>query len=71
MTLRTAEECDAWLKAEPREALKMQRPLPEDAPKIVATGEKADPPPDPAPRKDMLAAAPTLRRRRRSEIDPE
>jgi putative SOS response-associated peptidase YedK len=28
--LRTAEECDAWLTAEPAEALAMQRPLPTD-----------------------------------------
>ena len=43
--LRTAEECDAWLTVEPTEALKMQRPPPDDALKIVATGEKEDPPP--------------------------
>ena len=55
--LRTAEECDAWLTADPAEALKMQRPLPDDALKIVATGEKEDPPPAPAPHGDTLAAA--------------
>ena len=46
--LQTAEECDAWLTVDPTEALKMQRPLPDDVLKIVATGEKEDPPPAPA-----------------------
>jgi hypothetical protein len=46
-----------WLTAEPAEALKMQRPLPDDGLKIVATGEKEDPPPAPAPHGDTLAAA--------------
>jgi putative SOS response-associated peptidase YedK len=36
--LRTIEECDAWLAADPAEALKMQRPAPDDALKIVARG---------------------------------
>jgi putative SOS response-associated peptidase YedK len=58
--LRTAEECDAWLTAEPAEALKMQRPLPDDALKIVAKGEKEDPPPGLAPREDTPAAVPDL-----------
>jgi putative SOS response-associated peptidase YedK len=58
--LRTAEECDAWLTADPAEALKMQRPLPNDALKIVATGEKEDPPPAPAPYTNVPAAAPEL-----------
>jgi len=47
--LRTAEECDAWLTAGLAEALDMQRPAPDDALKIVATGEKEDPPPASAP----------------------
>jgi hypothetical protein len=51
----TPEECDAWLTADPAEALKMQRPLPANALRIVATGEKEDPPP--APREDMPADA--------------
>jgi hypothetical protein len=58
--LRTAEECDTWLTVDPAEALKMQRPLPDNALEIVATGEKEDPPPAPAPREDMLAATPEL-----------
>ena len=60
MILRTVEECDAWLTADPAEALKMQRPLPDDTLRIVATGEKEDPPPAPAPREDVPAAAPEL-----------
>jgi putative SOS response-associated peptidase YedK len=47
--LRTAEECDAWLTAGAAEALHMQRPAPDDALKIVTTGEKEDPPPASAP----------------------
>ena len=58
--LRNAEECDAWLTADQAEALTMQRPLPDDALMIVATGEKEDPPPAPAPREDMPAASPEL-----------
>jgi hypothetical protein len=45
VSLRAAEECDALLTAEPAEALQMQKLLPDDALKIVATGEKEDPPP--------------------------
>jgi putative SOS response-associated peptidase YedK len=37
--LTTPAEFDAWLSAEPDEALKFQRPLPADRPKIVATGD--------------------------------
>jgi putative SOS response-associated peptidase YedK len=40
--LTTAEECDSWLSAEPEEALKLQRPLPADRLKIVATGDRKD-----------------------------
>jgi putative SOS response-associated peptidase YedK len=58
--LRTVEECDAWLTAEPAEALKMQRPLADDALKIVARGEKEDPPPSPAPREEKPAVVPEL-----------
>jgi putative SOS response-associated peptidase YedK len=40
--LTTPEEFDAWLSAEPDEALKLQRPLPADRLKIVAKGERKD-----------------------------
>ena len=40
--LTTAAEFDAWLSAEPDEALKLQRPLPADRLKIVAKGERKD-----------------------------
>jgi putative SOS response-associated peptidase YedK len=42
--LTTPEEADLWLEGETVEALKLQRPLPDDALKIVARGEKEDPP---------------------------
>lgn len=58
--LRTAEERDAWLTADPAEALNMQRSLPDDALKIVARGEKEDPPPGPASREGMSVAVPEL-----------
>lgn len=41
--LTTPDECDAWLSAPLDEALRLQRPLPDDALWIVATGEKDDP----------------------------
>jgi putative SOS response-associated peptidase YedK len=40
--LRTREEIDIWMTAPPGEALKLQRPLPDDALMIVASGEKKD-----------------------------
>jgi putative SOS response-associated peptidase YedK len=38
----TAEEIDTWMSAPTEEALKLQRPLADDAPMIVARGEKKD-----------------------------
>jgi putative SOS response-associated peptidase YedK len=40
--LRTAEEIDIWMSAPTQEALKLQRPLADDALMIVARGEKKD-----------------------------
>jgi putative SOS response-associated peptidase YedK len=43
--LTTTEEFDLWVEGETVEALKLQRPLPDDALRIVAKGEKEDAPP--------------------------
>ncbi len=40
--LTTSDEVERWLTAEPAEALTLQRPLPDDALRIVAKGERAD-----------------------------
>jgi putative SOS response-associated peptidase YedK len=40
--LTRADEIDQWLTAPAPEALKLQRPLPDDALKIVARGSKKD-----------------------------
>jgi putative SOS response-associated peptidase YedK len=40
--LTTREDIDIWMMAPPEEALKLQRPLPDDALTIVARGEKKD-----------------------------
>jgi putative SOS response-associated peptidase YedK len=42
--LTTPEEYDTWLTASTEEALKLQRPLPEEMLRIVAEGRKSDPP---------------------------
>ncbi len=40
--LTTGEEWDTWLAGSVDEATVLQRPLPNDAMRIVATGEKSD-----------------------------
>ena len=40
--LTTPEEVQLWLMADPAKALELQRPLPDDALKIVASGDKKD-----------------------------
>ena len=40
--LTTAAEVDQWLKADTADALALRRPLPDDALRIVAKGEKED-----------------------------
>jgi putative SOS response-associated peptidase YedK len=40
--LRSAEEADRWLEADTPDTLALQRPLPDDALRIVTRGEKED-----------------------------
>jgi putative SOS response-associated peptidase YedK len=40
--LTTPDEFDRWLEADTLDALKLQRPLSDDALRIVAKGEKED-----------------------------
>jgi putative SOS response-associated peptidase YedK len=40
--LTSPEEVQLWLMADPAKALELQRPLPDEALKIVARGEKED-----------------------------
>jgi putative SOS response-associated peptidase YedK len=42
--LTTEEECDVWMRAPWDEAGKLQRPLPNTMLRIVASGEREDPP---------------------------
>ena len=46
VTLTTPEEVELWLLADAAKALELQRPLPDDALRIVASGEKEDGPPE-------------------------
>ena len=46
--LTTPEEVNLWLAADMPKALELQRPLPDDALKIVASGEKEDRAPEAA-----------------------
>jgi putative SOS response-associated peptidase YedK len=43
--LTTPDEVETWMTAPPEEALKLQRPLPDGALRIVARGVKEDPMP--------------------------
>jgi putative SOS response-associated peptidase YedK len=40
--LRTVEEIEVWLTAEPEDALRLQRPMPDESLKVVLVGEKED-----------------------------
>ena len=42
--LTTPEEVDLWLRADAPKALELQRPLPDDMMRIVASGEREDGP---------------------------
>ena len=54
MILTTEEECDVWMRAPWDEAGKLQRPLPDGMLKIIASGEREDPP------SEMLQSQPSL-----------
>jgi putative SOS response-associated peptidase YedK len=47
--LRTREEHDVWMRAQWDEAANLQRPLPNTMLRIVASGEREDPPPESQP----------------------
>jgi putative SOS response-associated peptidase YedK len=46
--LTTLEECDVWMRAPWNKTDKLQRPLPNTMLRIVASGEREDPPPEKA-----------------------
>jgi len=53
--LTTPEECDVWLRAPWDEAGTLQRPLLDGVLKIIASGEREDPPPErPLPQTSLL-----------------
>jgi putative SOS response-associated peptidase YedK len=52
--LTTAEEWDTWLTGSIGEAVALQRPLPNDALRVVATGEKGDQAPVDESRRRLL-----------------
>ena len=58
----TPGEVDLWLLADSPKALELQRPLPDDALRIVASGEKEDGARQAAPTRESRANAPTLTR---------
>jgi hypothetical protein len=63
--LTTAEEWDAWLTRSIGEAVALQRPLPNDLLRIVATGEKSDQAPvDESRRRRLHRLSPISNRRR-------
>ena len=43
VVLTTPEEVETWMTAAPDEALKLQRPIPDGALRIIARGVKEDP----------------------------